>query len=85
MTTLSAERVRDEIILAARILLILLFVVFGWSKLTDYSGTAGYMAQIGAPTAYGLGATHGPSLGVATLVQHSAARFAPEWFSHYLP
>lgn len=49
MTTLFAERARDEIILAARILLILLFVVFGWSKLTNYSGTVGYMVQTGAP------------------------------------
>ncbi|HWX48598.1 MAG TPA: DoxX family protein [Roseomonas sp.] len=49
MVTFGAERVRDEVILVARILLILLFVVFGWSKLTDYSGTAGYMAQRGLP------------------------------------
>src|SRR5258708_5169337 len=49
MTTFFAERVRDEVILAARILLIVLFVVFGWSKLTDYSGTVAYMAQSGAP------------------------------------
>jgi putative oxidoreductase len=49
MTEFSAERFRDETILVARILLVLLFVVFGWSKLTNYSGTAGYMAQTGAP------------------------------------
>ena len=27
----------------------LLFLVSGWDKLTDYSGTVGYMAQTGAP------------------------------------
>ena len=49
MATFGAERVRDEVILIARILLIVLFVVFGWSKLTDYTGTVGYMTQTGAP------------------------------------
>ena len=49
MTTFGSERVRDEAILVARILLVVLFLVFGWGKLTDYSGTAGYMAQAGAP------------------------------------
>jgi putative oxidoreductase len=49
MTTFGAERVRDEAILVARILLIVLFLVFGWSKLTNYAGTAAYMAQTGAP------------------------------------
>ena len=45
----STEGIRDVIILVARILLVVLFVVFGWSKLSDYSGTASYMAQVGAP------------------------------------
>ncbi len=49
MTTFSAERVKDEVVLIARILLILLFLVFGWSKLTHYSGTVSYMAQMGLP------------------------------------
>ncbi len=49
MTTFSGQRVRDEVVLAARILLILLFVVFGWSKLTHYSGTVSYMGQTGVP------------------------------------
>ena len=49
MTSWGAERIRDEAILIARILLIVLFVVFGWGKLVDYTGTAGYMAQVGAP------------------------------------
>jgi putative oxidoreductase len=49
MSAFAAERAREEVILAARILLIVLFVVSGWSKLTDYSGTVAYMAQTGAP------------------------------------
>jgi putative oxidoreductase len=49
MTTFGAERVRDEVILVARILLIVLFVVSGWGKITNYAGTVGYMTQTGAP------------------------------------
>ncbi|HME20825.1 MAG TPA: DoxX family protein [Acetobacteraceae bacterium] len=49
MTTFGAERIRDEAILVARILLVVLFVVFGWSKLTNYAGAVGYMVQTGAP------------------------------------
>jgi putative oxidoreductase len=49
MTTFGSEWIRDEILLAARILLVVLFLLFGWSKLTGYSGTVGYMAQTGAP------------------------------------
>ena len=49
MTTFGSERVRDEVLLVARILLIVLFLVFGWSKLTGYTGTVGYMTQGGAP------------------------------------
>ena len=49
MTTFGSERVRDEAILVARILLVVLFLVFGWGKLTDYTGTVGYMTRTGAP------------------------------------
>jgi putative oxidoreductase len=49
MGTFGAERVRDEAVLIARILLIVLYVVFGWGKLTDYTGTVAYMTQTGAP------------------------------------
>ncbi|MFC3127528.1 DoxX family protein [Pseudoroseomonas globiformis] len=49
MTNFAADRMRDEVILAARILLIVLFLVFGWSKLIGYSATVAYMAQVGAP------------------------------------
>jgi putative oxidoreductase len=49
MTTFGSEWIRDEVLLAARILLVVLFLIFGWGKLTDYSGTVGYMSQTGAP------------------------------------
>lgn len=49
MTDFGAKRIKDEVILIARILLALLFLIFGWSKLTDYSGTVAYMTQIGVP------------------------------------
>lgn len=49
MTNFGAERIRDEVLLISRILLAMLFLVFGWGKLTDYSGTVAYMAQSGAP------------------------------------
>ncbi len=50
MTSWGTERIRDEAILIARVLLVVLFVIFGWGKLTNYTGTVGYMAQVGAPT-----------------------------------
>ncbi|MBR0671568.1 DoxX family protein [Neoroseomonas soli] len=42
-------RARDEAILVARILLVLLFAVSGWGKLTNFSGTIAYMERVGAP------------------------------------
>ena len=49
MTDLGSERIRDEALLIARILLAVLFLVFGWGKLTDYSGAVTYMTQTGVP------------------------------------
>ena len=40
---------RDFILLLARILLMILFVLSGWSKLTGFEGTVGYMTSLGAP------------------------------------
>ena len=40
---------KDVAILVARILLAMLFLVFGWSELTNHAGTVGYMTQAGAP------------------------------------
>jgi putative oxidoreductase len=41
--------IHDGGILAARLLLATLFLIFGWRKLTDYSGTVSRMVQDGAP------------------------------------
>ena len=40
---------RDIIILIARVLLMILFVLSGWAKLTGFDGTVGYMTSLGAP------------------------------------
>jgi putative oxidoreductase len=49
MLDFGAARTRNEVLLIARILLVLLYLIFGWSKLTDYRGTVAAMAQSGAP------------------------------------
>ena len=41
--------INDELILAARLLLATLFLIFGWRKLRDYSGTVSQMVQLGVP------------------------------------
>ncbi|MGF6638979.1 DoxX family protein [Paraburkholderia sp. MM6662-R1] len=43
------ENQKDFVVLVARILLMVLFVMFGWSKLTGFAGTVAYMTSIGAP------------------------------------
>jgi len=49
MSAIGPVRGKDGIILAARILLVILFLIFGWQKLTGYSGTVAYMQMTGAP------------------------------------
>ena len=39
----------DEVILASRLFLATLFLIFGWRKLRDYSGTVRQMVQDGLP------------------------------------
>ena len=41
--------INDGIILAARLLLSTLFLIFGWRKLKDYSGTVRQIVQLGGP------------------------------------
>jgi putative oxidoreductase len=41
--------INDELILVARLLLATLFLIFGWRKLRDYSGTVSQIARLGAP------------------------------------
>ncbi|MBC3411052.1 DoxX family protein [Pseudomonas sp. SWRI107] len=43
------EGQRDIILLLARILLMVLFVLAGWGKLTGFDGTVAYMTSLGAP------------------------------------
>ena len=43
------DNYRDGVLLLARILLMVLFVLFGWSKLTGFAGTTAYMAAEGLP------------------------------------
>jgi putative oxidoreductase len=45
----GSDAIRNEILLIARILLVALYLIFGWDKLTDYSGTVAYMSQTGVP------------------------------------
>ena len=42
--------INDEVILAARVFLATLFLIFGWRKLKDYPGTVSQMVQDGVPT-----------------------------------
>jgi putative oxidoreductase len=41
--------VDDALILVARLLLATLFLIFGWRKLRDYSGTVSQIVELGAP------------------------------------
>ena len=41
--------INDGLILAARLLLAALFLIFGWRKLRDYSGTVRQIAQLRGP------------------------------------
>jgi putative oxidoreductase len=41
--------INDELILAARLLLATLFLIFGWRKLRDYAGTVSQIKQLGGP------------------------------------
>jgi putative oxidoreductase len=41
--------INGELILAARLLFATLFLIFGWRKLRDYSGTVAQMVQLGLP------------------------------------
>lgn len=40
---------KNEIILVARILMMVLFLISGWAKLTGFSGTVAYLTAAGAP------------------------------------
>ncbi len=40
---------RDVLLLLARILLVILFILFGWQKIAHFSGTIAFMGTEGAP------------------------------------
>ena len=44
-----ASGIDDAVILAARLFLAILFLIFGWRKVADYSGTVRQMVQDGLP------------------------------------
>ena len=46
--TLLADS-RDGMILLARLLLMVLFVIFGWNKIESFSATVPYMGSVGVP------------------------------------
>jgi putative oxidoreductase len=47
---MTINGLNDELILATRLLLATLFLIFGWRKLRDLSGTVSQMVQLGVPT-----------------------------------
>lgn len=49
MTKHRPEQTQNGIILLARVLLALLFILFGWPKLSHFTGTIAYMGYVGAP------------------------------------
>ena len=49
MDNSNSKRYDDLVLLIARILLMTLFLLFGFKKLFGFSGTEAYMAQVGAP------------------------------------
>jgi putative oxidoreductase len=49
MIKVYSDSFKDPVLLAARLLLVLLFLIFGWQKLTNFAGTVGYMTATGVP------------------------------------
>jgi len=47
--SVTRNDINDELILASRLLLATLFLIFGWRKLRDYSGTVNQIVQFGVP------------------------------------
>src|SRR6516162_11279728 len=46
---IAREGTRDTISLVSRMLLVLVYLVFGWQKLTGYGATTAYFQQLGLP------------------------------------
>ncbi len=43
MNRFGSDKIKGESILVVRFLLVLLFLIFGWEKLTNHTGTVAYM------------------------------------------
>lgn len=52
MTRVDKVGFSDEALLVARVLLIWLFVMYGWPKMIGFHDTVAHMAQVGAPTPF---------------------------------
>ena len=48
-TFLGVERIKDPLLLLSRLLMMLLFVIFGWQKLVGYGATMTEFARQGVP------------------------------------
>lgn len=49
MRYLCIHNQRDGVLLVARLLMVALFILFGWQKVTGFAGTVDYMGSVGAP------------------------------------
>ena len=49
MNNFAADKIRDEVLLLARLLIVVLFMIFGWNKLMNFAGTTAYFAHDGLP------------------------------------
>ncbi len=48
-TTFGADAASDTLVLIARVLLVLLFIIFGWPKMTGFGATVAYFSHSGVP------------------------------------
>jgi putative oxidoreductase len=48
-STFGVDGVKDPLLLFSRLLMMLLFIIFGWQKLVGYGGTVAYFAHLGVP------------------------------------
>ena len=45
--TFGAEKLRDPVLLLSRVLMMVLFIIFGWKKLIGFGGTVAYFTHLG--------------------------------------
>lgn len=49
MQYLNLDKYRNALLLLARVMISVLFVLYGWNKLMGFQGTVGYMTSLGTP------------------------------------